>query len=214
MKQKTGFRIGAVLLVFFLLLCGCTQNGNRPGASLVQQGTPIPTAHFSLIEEDSDAEGTSVLEDIAAPGQEGGPILSASPTPDPTARPTFTPKPKPTESPVREDGLYFERDEVALYLHLFGHLPDNYITKKEARILGWIGGSLDEYAYGKCIGGDYFGNYEGLLPEKRGRKYYECDIGTLHKRSRGAKRIIYSNDGLIYYTEDHFESYTLLYGEE
>ena len=62
--------------------------------------------------------------------------------------------------------------------------------------------------------GDYFGNYEGLLPEKKGRKYTECDIDTLGAKSRGAKRIIFSNDGLIYYTDDHYESFELLYGEE
>ncbi|MBQ6866862.1 MAG: ribonuclease, partial [Clostridia bacterium] len=51
-------------------------------------------------------------------------------------------------------------------------------------------------------------------PKKKGRKYYECDIGTVGKRSRGARRIIFSNDGLVYYTDDHYESFTLLYGEE
>ena len=64
-----------------------------------------------------------------------------------------------------------------------------------------------------CIGGDYFGNYEGLLPEASGREYRECDINTLGASSRGAERLIYSNDGLIYYTEDHYESFTLVYGE-
>ena len=114
---------------------------------------------------------------------------------------------------VSEDGVYDSRDEVALYIHLFGHLPSNYITKKKAESLGWTGGSLEPYAPGKCIGGSRFGNYEGLLPEKEGRKYTECDIGTMGKKSRGAKRIVFSNDGLIYYTDDHYESFTLLYGE-
>ena len=100
------------------------------------------------------------------------------------------------------------------YLHLYGHLPQNFITKKDARALGWNGGGLDDYADGKCIGGDRFGNYEGLLPDAPGREYHECDIDTLHAASRGAKRIVYSNDGLIYYTEDHYESFILLYGEE
>ncbi|MBQ1523252.1 MAG: ribonuclease, partial [Erysipelotrichaceae bacterium] len=63
-------------------------------------------------------------------------------------------------------------------------------------------------------GGDSFANREGLLPKKSGRSYYECDIDTLGKKSRGDKRIIYSNDGLVYYTDDHYESFTLLYGEE
>ncbi|MCR5671102.1 MAG: ribonuclease [Butyrivibrio sp.] len=109
-----------------------------------------------------------------------------------------------------EDGVYSSRDEVALYIHEYGKLPKNFMTKKEAKKLGWSGGALEEFAPGMCIGGDYFGNYEGLLPEEDGREYRECDIDTLGKK-RGAKRIIYSNDGYIYYTEDHYESFELLY---
>ncbi|MCR5557834.1 MAG: ribonuclease [Butyrivibrio sp.] len=110
-----------------------------------------------------------------------------------------------------EDGVYTSKDDLAAYIHEFGRLPQNFITKKEAKALGWPGGSLEEYAPGKCIGGDRFGNYEGLLPEENGRKYYECDVDTLGKKSRGAKRIIYSNDGLIFYTKDHYESFEQLY---
>lgn len=113
-----------------------------------------------------------------------------------------------------EDGSYTTAEDVALYIHIYGHLPSNFITKNEARDLGWEGGGLEPYAPGKCIGGDRFGNYEGLLPEKDGRSYTECDIDTLGKDSRGAKRIVFSNDGLIYYTDDHYESFELLYGEE
>lgn len=50
------------------------------------------------------------------------------------------------------------------YLIEYGQLPNNSITKKEAKKLGWSGGSLEPYAPGKCIGGDYFGNYEKVLP--------------------------------------------------
>ena len=116
---------------------------------------------------------------------------------------------------VEEDGTYTSKEEVAAYLHEFGQLPDNYITKKEAKNLGWVSseGNLDEVAPGKSIGGDYFGNYEGLLPEEDDREYHECDIDYTGGR-RGAKRIIYSNDGLIYYTEDHYTTFELLYGEE
>ena len=113
-----------------------------------------------------------------------------------------------------EDGTYTSKDDVALYIHTYGRLPQNFITTKEAKALGWPGGSLKKYAPGKCIGGDRFGNYEGLLPKKKGRTYTECDIDTLGAKSRGAKRIVFSNDGLIYYTDDHYESFTLLYGEE
>ena len=115
---------------------------------------------------------------------------------------------------IAEDGSYTSKEDVALYINTYGHLPDNFITKSEAKKLGWEGGSLEPYAAGCSIGGDRFGNYEGLLPEADGRTYTECDIDTLGADSRGAKRIVFSNDGLVYYTDDHYESFTLLYGEE
>ena len=117
-----------------------------------------------------------------------------------------------TDSTIPEDGTYTHKDDVALYIYTYGELPDNFITKNEARDLGWPGGGLEDYAPGMCIGGDRFGNYEGLLPEAEGRTYTECDIDTLGADSRGAKRIVFSNDGLIYYTEDHYASFELLYG--
>lgn len=115
---------------------------------------------------------------------------------------------------IDENGTFTTKEDVALYIHTYGHLPDNFITKKEAESLGWQGGSLEPYAPGKCIGGSHFGNYEGLLPEADGREYTECDIDTLGADKRGAKRIVFSNDGLIYYTEDHYETFELLYGED
>lgn len=123
---------------------------------------------------------------------------------------------EPTAEPIAaidEAGAYTTKEDVSLYLYTYGRLPQNFITKSEARSLGWSGGGLDEYDYGKCIGGDRFGNNEGLLPESSGRRYYECDIDTLHENDRGAKRIVFSSDGLIYYTEDHYDSFELLYGE-
>lgn len=109
------------------------------------------------------------------------------------------------------DGSYTTKEDVALYIHTYGCLPSNFMTKKEAQQLGWEGGGLEDYAPGMCIGGDRFGNYEGLLPEDR--EYTECDIDTLGADKRGAKRIVFSDDGLIYYTDDHYESFELLYGE-
>ena len=100
-------------------------------------------------------------------------------------------------------------------MHTYGHLPSNFIKKKAAQKLGWVSkeGNLWDVAPGMSIGGDYFGNYEGTLPEAEDRDYYECDI-DFDGSYRGAKRIVYSNDGLIYYTEDHYETFELLYGEE
>lgn len=123
-------------------------------------------------------------------------------------------EPAETEAPIDIDGWYYSAEDVALYLVTYGCLPENFITKNEARDLGWEGGSVERYAPGCAIGGDKFGNREGILPKASGRQYYECDIDTDGQNSRGAKRIVFSNDGLIYYTEDHYETFILLYGEE
>ena len=146
------------------------------------------------------------------------PKASAKPDPSPAKPKADAQKASATsasdgeeEELLPEDGSYTTKEDVALYLHQYGHLPSNFITKKEARAAGWPGGSLEEYFPGMCIGGDYFGNYEGKLPKAQGRTWTECDINALGKRSRGAERIIFSNDGLIYYTDDHYDSYTQLY---
>lgn len=110
---------------------------------------------------------------------------------------------------VTEDGTYDSKDEVALYLHTYHHLPSNYVTKTKAKKAGWNGGSLEDYFPGGCIGGGGFGNNEGILPNDK--DYRECDIDTMGKKSRGAKRIVYSDDGYIYYTDDHYESFECLY---
>ena len=115
---------------------------------------------------------------------------------------------------IAEDGSYTSKDEVALYIHTYGHLPENYITKDEAYDLGWKSeGTLDEVAPGMSIGGDYYGNYEGVLPDEPGREYHECDI-DYESGNRNGKRIVYSNDGNIYYTEHHYNSFEHLYGDD
>ncbi len=136
------------------------------------------------------------------------------PGPSSPAAPAVSEAPDGSGNIPEEDGEYSTKADVALYIHTYGRLPENFITKEEARALGWTGGSVERFAPGKSIGGSYFGNFEQLLPSKDGREYYECDIDTLGMPDRGAKRIVYSNDGLIYYTEDHYGSFTLLYGED
>ena len=128
-----------------------------------------------------------------------------------TAEPLLDVLAPETEAAIDFYGSYTTKEDVALYIHTYSDLPLNFMTKKQAKDLGWTGGSLEPVAPGMCIGGDWFGNYEGLLPKDR--EYTECDIDTLGKDSRGAKRIVFSDDGLIYYTEDHYESFELLYGE-
>ena len=157
--------------------------------------------------------------------------------PDPTAvpqvmeeepvQPAEEPVPQPEEEPaytedypedigytdgetLDEYGTYSGAEDVAYYLHVYGHLPDNYITKAEAEDAGWVAskGNLWKVAYGACIGGDRFGYYEGLLP--KGEKYYECDV-NYEGGYRGEERLIFTDDGDVYYTNDHYKSFTKLY---
>lgn len=112
---------------------------------------------------------------------------------------------------ISRDGTYTDKESVAYYIHTYHSLPSNYITKTQARKLGWTQNSEDlwAYAYGKSIGGSIFPDHENLLPNASERIWYECDIDYAGGE-RGSKRLLYSNDGLIYYTED-FENFEQLY---
>ena len=116
------------------------------------------------------------------------------------------------EATVDEDGEYTSMTEVAAYIHLYGKLPSNFISKTKAKNQGWIQseGNLQDVLPGKSIGGSRFYNDEGILPEEDGREYTECDI-DYNGGKRNAKRIVFSNDGLVFYTEDHYETYIQLY---
>ncbi len=200
---------------------GCGKSAAQPEAT---------TAAFELVET------TAALQSSAAQ-QPGAPVMTSPSQEDKTISQSETAEEtteafteeseeetaaeaeeeseeEPEESPeasVTEDGEYTSKEEVAEYIHLFGHLPSNFITKKEAKALGWEGGdSLGKLAPGKSIGGDRFGNYEGQLPDEKGRKYTECDIDYKGKK-RNAKRIVFSNDGLIFYTDDHYKTFEQLY---
>ena len=113
------------------------------------------------------------------------------------------------ETEITEEGIYTSKKDVAEYIHLFGKLPQNYITKEEAEALGWVSTeyNLDKVAPGKSLGGTHFGNYEGILPEGN---YLECDV-NYNGGIRNSERLIYSDDGRIYYTNDHYRHFEQLY---
>ncbi len=210
-------KILCILLSVIMVFClsGCAQTENS-GISYGAAGANGFGASDSAEIQPTYAGGNTAEPEATAPKSETTTSKPEETTSKPETTPTEGSTPTAEDSPLQidENGSYTSRDDVALYIHTYGRLPQNFITKKEAQELGWSGGSLEPYAPGKCIGGSHFGNYEGLLPEKEGRSYTECDIDTLGQKSRGAKRIVFSNDGLIYYTDDHYESFTLLYGEE
>ena len=187
---KRGYRMIAVLLAAILIVFGLT-------ACKKKVETPDPAPDTAEVEAEADADSSGDAEadtdTDADPNSDSGSEAAAD---------------------LSEDGYYYSKEDVALYLHIYGHLPDNFITKKEARKLGWSGGSVEKYAPDKAIGGDVFGNYEGNLPDDKGQTYHECDIDTKGRSKRGAKRIVWSDDGNIYYTEDHYETFELLYGSD
>ena len=209
--KKSIFKLFSFLLLMVLslsLFTGCTQEDAELALNVL---TTVLEAEVeedvydeAAVEEDSYREET-VTDD-------GSHTENAVVNEEPSTEETVLEEDTPA---ISVDGTYTSKEDVSAYLHEYGHLPSNFITKKEAKKLGWVSseGNLDKVAPGMSIGGDYFGNYEGTLPEAEERDYYECDIdfdGTY----RNAKRIVFSNDGLIYYTEDHYETFELLYGEE
>lgn len=218
MKKRLHFFIIPLLL---FMLAGCGQTPEPPVTEASQTAVDSTTAIESnerdnlntdadIMETDSSLDDSNAVFTDNKPDNDEGDSLPDSATADVNDDLNSIESDTPALS---EDGSYTSKEDVALYIYQYGHLPSNFITKKEAEELGWSGGSLEPYAPGKCIGGNRFGNYEGLLPQKDGRSYTECDIDTLGADKRGAKRIVFSNDGLIYYTEDHYKSFELLYGE-
>ena len=183
LNKKRILIFALVLLALFLLSRGGYFNSQTPGVS--DGGGTLDT--IPVVTQTPHGQQMTPPDAPASPGADAG------------------------ETALDEDGVYTTKEDLALYIHSYGHLPSNFITKAEAERAGWTGGSLERYCPGKCIGGDRFGNREGLLPSAKGRTWTECDVNTLGAKSRGTERIVFSNDGLIFYTADHYDSFEQLY---
>ena len=201
--KKRIFALLLALIAVFGLLAGCSS----AAPETVFTERPEQTAPVSPENAQNDAPPASGPADGADAAPSGLPSGDAAETETALSAPE-TPAEPDLPAAVDEDGEYTAPEDVAEYLHAYGRLPGNFITKKEAQALGWPGGDLWKYAPGKSIGGDYFGNYEGLLPKDT--RYHECDVNYAGG-SRGAERLIYGDDGSIYYTDDHYASFTQLY---
>ena len=197
--RKRALGICLTLLMLFMTACG----GYDGAGSGTQQGYKSGKQESMLQEpavetEKSNEETFEAFQAEASDGQES----------------TFeTSEPSSSQDNVNDNlptygSYYYDLTNVVLYLELYDELPSNYITKNEARELGWEGGSVEKYLEGAAIGGDTFGNWEGLLPESNSRNYTECDIDTNGYSSRGSRRLVFSNDGLYFYTADHYETFS------
>ena len=211
MKRRLSGVILSLLLLLSLTACGQVQGSDIASTSVQHGVVDLPVLPTEDRGNDSDQTPSNGNGDIA---QDEDSQSEGNQTEDNQAEGNQSGGKSDEGNQVEEDGWYTSKEEVALYIHLYERLPDNYVTKDEAEDAGWNGGNVERYTgEGTAIGGNYFGNREGLLPKAQGRSYTECDIDTVGENSRGGKRIVFSNDGLIYYTEDHYESFELLYGE-
>ena len=190
MKRKS-YLFAGLFLAFILLFAGCTQKNET--AEVSAYSPAVESAVSSAAEASSVIEASSEESEISSVAEVSSETKS--------------------EAAIDEDEAYYTKDDVAAYIYAYSHLPSNYLTKKEAQNLGWVAnkGNLWDVAYGKCIGGDKFGNREGHLPKVSGRTYYECDV-NYYGGYRSDERLVYTTDGYVYYTEDHYNTFEQLYG--
>lgn len=205
MKRRIPGLLLALLLLLSLTACGGELQGSASTSTLIHYGASDSLVNLPVAEPDGPENTPDGPGNLPDASQDAGGSETGNRPDGKTGEGNRT---------LDEDGWYSSKEEVALYIHLYGELPGNYVTKDEAEQAGWSGGNVERYTgEGTAIGGSRFGNREGLLPREQGRTYTECDIDTVGENSRGSKRIVFSNDGLIYYTDDHYESFELLYGE-
>ena len=200
-------------LSLLLSLAACASVPETPVTETISTTVATESIETTAHTPPETTEPDKLVPPETQPVQTDPPETRPVQTDPPETQPVQTDPPETQPSYALDpNGSYTTKEDVALYIHLYGKLPGNFITKAQARTYGWKKGSLERYAPGKCIGGDVFYNREGQLP--MGHDYFECDIGTLGSySSRGSKRIVFSSDGLVYYTDDHYRTFTLLYGE-
>ena len=204
MKKITSLLLSLLML---LSLTGCGDSGEQLA------GAVLDTVIDAVENYEGDAESVGIIGGADGPtsilvtdgkDEEIGVIGGGTTT-------IFIETESAKEKNVPVEGkYYYDLENVVLYLYYYDELPDNYITKKEARALGWEGGTPERYLEGSAIGGDSFGNREGLLPDG---KYTECDLYTLGKNERGAERLVFTDDE-YYYTGDHYASFTQIWVED
>lgn len=213
--KKISVMLSVLMMTFSCLLTACagadTADSIAPETSVAASVTTVSDIE---INEDTTAEMTAETNEQTTEETtvETNEQTTEETTAETTAQTTAITTVETTAKTIDKQGSYTSPEDVAEYIHTFGTLPGNFITKDEAKALGWDSkaGNLWDVAPGKSIGGDRFGNYEGLLPSAEDRKYTECDV-NYSGGYRGAERIIFSDDGLIYYTVDHYETFEQLY---
>lgn len=203
--KKFASIVCAVLLATLLALplAACTKPSTS-SSSAVSSAANVTSSSATTVSSDS-ADASAFSSNTATP---------PTPSDDSYAEnhlvnEVYTP---PADLTVTKNGEYSDKDHVALYIHTYGTVPSNFISKNKARKAGWVNtkGNLWDVLPGKSIGGGGFSNDDYTMPDADGREWFECDI-DYNGGFRNSKRIVYSNDGLIYYTDDHYNTFQRLY---
>lgn len=195
--MKTKKILAFLLALLMIVFAGCSSNNSSKVEQLEEEIKNIDKKIVNLedkldkLERDAvqkiDEENKTINDNLSDKGEDS--------------------KSKDNEAKISKDQWYYELEDVVEYIHLYGQLPTNYISKDEAKKIGW---DVDNTS-GYVIGGDIFSDREGSLPKAKGRKYFEADIEAGYGKNRGPLRLVFSNDGLIFYTEDHYNSFEQIY---
>ena len=212
MRKMCKRTLGLYLILLMLIMTACGKYEDAAPEILQGYETDVQDRDIETSQEyeagaqDGETEASQGYDADIQVGETENSREDISPAPQEDV--SESPKPDVTANLPIYGSYYYDLTNVVLYLELYDELPSNYITKSEARGLGWEGGSVEKYRESAAIGGDIFGNREGLLPDADGRSYTECDIDTDGYDSRGSRRLVFSNDGLYFYTSDHYESFS------
>lgn len=200
-------RISVLLLILALMFscvsCGLGKKINEAVSTIDDIVSIIEDFSLQILSAEEESSAPAAVSEEPEPSAEE---ISEEPSAAEESEPAEESKAEGIK--VTEDGSYYDLEHVVAYLSIYKKLPSNYINKTEAGKLGWSGGTVEKYKKGAAIGGDYYGNYEKLLPTTKGVKYTECDLETNGGKPRGAIRLIFSSDWHFYYTDDHYESFT------
>lgn len=213
--MKTKRILGIWLILLMLIITACGRHENTASATIQEYESSAQEVDLVVQDDAPEAEEAESKEEAGTEVQNESEAQAESEVrEDESEAQKQTSEIEDSEEDTKNDNLptygnyYYDVENVVLYLEVYDELPPNFITKNEAQALGWEGGSVEKYKEGSAIGGDTFGNREGLLPAADGRKYTECDIDTHGYNSRGSRRLVFSNDGLYFYTSDHYESFS------
>lgn len=216
--NKKRRKLTGIMLVFtalMMLFAGCAPQWQEVAEQLAKEQIAIESVMDEVNEETENAFDEAEKEVQDSLDEAGEEVKDALDEADKEVQDALDEAGKEINDKIAEDEYYYDLQNVVLYLETYHHLPDNYITKDEAKDLGWEGGSVEDFKKDAAIGGDRFGNHEGILPKAGKNTYHECDIDTHGYKNRGSRRLIYTDDGQYYYSKDHYETFQqVLVGED